>query len=75
MSSCAAELFTPLAILNHDIIFLFLDHIEKKNQFLDTFENMENGHLLQKSKCSNFHNIFIYIIFQRGQRISYEING
>ena len=32
-----------LLFLNHDIIFLFLDHIEK-NQVLDTFENiMENG--------------------------------
>ena len=62
--------------LNHDIIFLFLDHIEKKINFwilLKTLWKME--HLLQKSKCSNFHNIFIYIIFQRGQRISYEVNG
>ena len=24
-------------------------------------------HLLQKSKCSIFHNIFKYVIFQRGQ--------
>ena len=49
--------------LNHDIIFLFLDHIEKKIKFwilLKTSWKME--HLLQKSKCSNFHNIFIHYI-------------
>ena len=62
--------------LNHDIIFLFLDHIEKKIKFLILLKTLwKMEHLLQKSKHSNFHNIFIYIIFQRDQRISYEVNG
>ena len=62
--------------LNHDIIFLFLDHIEKKSKFLILLKTLwKMEHLLQKSKHSNFHNIFIYIIFQRDQRISYEVNG
>ena len=54
--------------------FLFLDNIEKKidkilSKVLNTFENnMEMEHLLQKSKCSIFHNIFKYMIFQRCQK-------
>ena len=39
-----------LLFLNHDIIFLFLDHIEKI-QVLDTFENiMENGAFAPKEQ-------------------------
>ena len=51
--------------MNH---FLFSDNIEKlkKNlrKVLKTFENIIEN-LLQKSKCSIFHNIFKYMIFQR----------
>ena len=53
--------------------FLFLDTIEKKfkkklSKVLNTFENiMEKEHLLW-SKCSIFHNIFKYVVFQRRQK-------
>ena len=61
--------------LDHDIIFLFLDKIEKiQEKFKLSFEyclkiiwKME--HLLQKSKCSIFYNIFKYMIFQRCQKV------
>ena len=37
--------------LDHYIIFLFLDHIEKKIQVLDAFENiMENGAFAPKEQ-------------------------
>ena len=36
---------------------------------MNTFENiMENGAFAPKSKCSIFHNIFKYMIFQRRQK-------
>ena len=35
---------------------------------LNTFENMENGAFLQKSKCSIFHIFFKYMKFQRPQK-------
>ena len=53
--------------LGHDIIFYFRQH-QKKNlsKVLNTFENiMENR---AWSKCSIFHNIFKYIVFQRHQK-------
>ena len=53
--------------------FLFLDKIEKiQKKFqlsLEYFEYiMENGAFAPKSKCSIFHNIFKYVIFQRRQK-------
>ena len=52
--------------------FLFLD-IEKfkknLNKVLNTVENIvENGAFAHWSKCSIFHNIFKYMIFQRRQK-------
>ena len=42
---------------------------EKLIYVLNTFEYiMEMEHLLKKSKCSIFHNIFKYMIFQRRQK-------
>ena len=32
-------------------------------------------HLLQKSKCSIFHNIFKYMIFQRRHKAYYGVKG
>ena len=52
--------------------FLFLDNIEKIQEnlslVLNTAENIEMEHLLQKSKCSIFHNNLKYMIFQRCQK-------
>ena len=55
--------------LDHDIIFYF-SNIEKiQEKFDKSFENiMENGAFAKKSKCSIFHNIFKYMIFQRRQK-------
>ena len=48
--------------LDHDIIFYL-------SKVLNTFENtMENGTFAPRSKCSIFHNIFKYIVFQRRQK-------
>ena len=52
---------------------LFLDNIEKikkkLSKVLNTFENiMENGAFALRSKCSIFHNIFEYFIFQRRKK-------
>ena len=63
-----------MLFLDHDNIFYFEKIPEKKNQekfklSLNTFENiMENGAFALKSKCSIFHNIFKYMIFQRHQK-------
>ena len=59
--------------LDHDIIVYFKTMLKKIKQnlseVLNTFENiMENEALLKKSKCSIFHNIFKYMIFQRHQK-------
>ena len=53
---------TDYAALNH---FLVLDNIEKFWILLKILWKME--HLLFWSKCSIFHNIFKYMIFQRHQ--------
>ena len=62
--------FNPLLhrlFLDHDIIFWFLDNIgkikEKIKLLLKILWKME--HLLQKSKCSIFYDIFKYRIFHR----------
>ena len=40
------------------------------SKILNTFENiMENGAFALWSKCSIFHNIFTYIVFQRHQKV------
>ena len=51
--------------------FSILDNIEKiKKKIKLSFENIKKmEHLLQKSKCSIFHNIFNYMIFQRHQKV------
>ena len=49
------------------ISFLFLDNTGKQSYVLKIIWKME--HLLQKSKCSIFYNIFKYIIFQSRQRV------
>ena len=59
--------------LDHDIIFYFYTSLNKfkKNlrKVLNTFEHiMEMEHLLQKSKCSIFHNNFKCMIFQMPQK-------
>ena len=73
-----------MLFLDHDINFLFLDNIEKfkkiLSKILNTFKNIiENGafapkeQMLQKSKCSSFHNIFKYMLFQRRQKRYYGV--
>ena len=63
--------------LDHDIIFYLETKLKKgKKKFrkvLKIFWKME--HLLQMSKCSIFHNIFKYMIFQRRQRHYYGVEG
>ena len=61
-----------MLFLDHDIMFYFLiawKKFKKKFKlFLNTFENMKMEHLLQKSKCSIFHNILKYMVFQMCQK-------
>ena len=60
--------------LDHDIIFLVLDCIEKIQEKLNL--NFEYFWMYlgiwsicsKKSKCSIFHNTFKYMIFQRRQK-------
>ena len=65
--------FTPLAIFRSWHHFLFLDNIERiqkkfKFSFGIILKIWKMEHLLQKSKCSIFHNIFKYMIFQRRKK-------
>ena len=49
--------------------FLFLDNIEKFKKNLSKVLNIENGVFkVLWSKCSIFHNISEYIVFQRRQK-------
>ena len=57
-------LITPLVnrlSLDHDIIFIFLNNIEKIQQK----HVMENGAFAPKEKMLHFPNILKYMIFQR----------
>ena len=62
------------------LFFYFLDNIEKKfkknlSHALNTFKIIwKMEHLFQKSKCSIFHNIFEYMMFQNALLWSKGLN-
>ena len=55
--------FSPWAIFRSWHHFLFLDNIEKKSRSFEYFWKYYGK--WSKSKCSIFHNIFKYMIFER----------